>query len=202
LSLLDNYLAQAKELLPKGALWKTVKGGRLWGILNFTAGQTSTCHSRIEKLIMESDPETASELLSDWEEFAGLPDECSPLPEGQTITERQEAVVEKLTGRGSMSVARFYEIARKMGYEITIREYRPFTCGRSVCGGPDQLGDTRARFWWRVTIHGPRAHYFRTGRNRAGDRLGWASPAIDLECFFNRRKPAHTTIIFEYQEIL
>jgi uncharacterized protein YmfQ (DUF2313 family) len=200
LSLIDRYYEQAKKLLPPGLIWAISSGSRLAATLWMTAAQLTATHLRAEKLTVESSPLTSSELINEWEDFAGIPDECGRGVKAATLVERQEAVVEKLTGRGSLSLARFYELARRMGYEILIREYRPFTCGLSVCGGFDVLGARNARLYWRVIVTGPRAHWFRVGRNRCGDRLGWASLATDLECFFKRRKPAHTEPIFEYLE--
>jgi uncharacterized protein YmfQ (DUF2313 family) len=155
---------------------------------------------RAEKLTLEASPQTSDELLAEWEELAGLPDACGGDKPDLTVIERQELVIERLTQRGSMAVNRFAEMAVNLGYDVVIKEYKPFTCGRSFCGGPDLLGRRDARFFWRVTVKSPRAHWFKTGRNRCGEKLGWASPAIDLECYFKRRKPAHTEIIFEYLE--
>jgi uncharacterized protein YmfQ (DUF2313 family) len=139
-------------------------------------------------------------MLPEWEELAGLPDGCGGGNPDLTVGERQETLIEKLTSRGSLSLARFMEMAGWLGYDIQIVEYRPFTCGRSVCGSSDVLGRRDARFFWRIKVKSPRAHWFRAGRNRCGERLGWATPAADLECYFKRRKPAHTEILFEYQE--
>jgi uncharacterized protein YmfQ (DUF2313 family) len=209
--MINDYFDQALQLLPRGLIWGRAHTSHLAATLWMAAGGLVKAHLRAENLINEAIPQTAVELLGEWEAFAGLPDECTP-ERDLTLSERQDAVVEKLTGLGSLSVASFYALAVKLGYEITIREYRPFICGRSVCGGPDVLGAAwpadgeedgyNARYYWRVTVHGPRAHWFRCGRNTAGERLGWYSPAKELECFFNRRKPAHTIIIFDYQEAI
>lgn len=216
---IDDYFDQAKKLLPQGLIWAAARSGRLGDVLMTTAGQLSGCHERADNLMMEACPPTSLELLSEWEKFAGLPDECTA-GEAVTLEERRRAVVAKLTGRPTLSVESFYWLAGLLGYEITIREYVPFTCGRSRCGGPHVLASGRgslicglsrcgapapyggyyARYFWKVIVHGFRAHWFRTGRNRCGERLGWQTPAKDLECFLRRRKPAHTIIIFEYRE--
>lgn len=198
---IDRYYNQAQKLLPQGLIWRVIPGGPLEAILWMAAGQLSDCHGRAENLINEAIPQSARELLTEWETFAGLPDECT-VGEANTVPERQNAVVEKLTGQGTLSVQSFYDLAARLGYEIQIVEYRPFTTGRSRCGGSDVLGDHRARYYWRVTIIGDRVHLFRCGRNTAGERLGWYSPARDLECFLNRRKPAHTIPIYDYQEAI
>ena len=137
--LIDDYLSQALHLLPRGLIWAQSQTSRLAAALWMAAGSLVGAHRRAENLINEAVPQTAQELLAEWEAFAGLPDECTPARD-LTISERQDAVVEKLTSLGTLSVESFYALARKLGYEITIREYRPFICGRSVCGGPDVLG--------------------------------------------------------------
>ena len=219
--LIDDYFSQALQLLPRGIIWARSLSSRLAAALWMAAGSLVGAHRRADNLINEAIPQTAVELLGEWEAFAGLPDECTPARD-LTLSERQDAVVEKLTGLGALSVDTFYALARKLGYEIDIREYRPFICGRSVCGGPDVLGAAwppdialvpgspsatgeeayYARYYWKITVHGPRAHWFRCGRNMAGERLGWYSPAKELECYLNRRKPAHTILVFDYQEAL
>lgn len=216
---LNDYFEQAKKLLPQGLIWVAARNGRLGAVLMAVAGQLSGCQERADNLTLEASPNTTVELLPEWEKFAGLPDECTA-GEANTLDERRRAVVAKLTGQHGLSVESFHKLAALLGYEITIREYIPFTVGRSRCGGPHVIGSSRgslitglsrcgapgpysvyyARFFWKVTVHGFRAHWFRAGRNRCGERLGWGAPAKDLECFFKRRKPAHTLIIFDYRE--
>jgi len=216
-----DYLEQAKKLLPQGLIWGAAKNGKLTAVLEVPAGQLSGCHERADNLMMESDPTTALELLPEWEKFAGLPDECT-IGYAETIEERRRAVVAKLTGRPTLSVQSFIELAALLGYEIRIREYIPFTAGRSRCGGdhvlvcrhspfiagasrcsgPPNFGGRFARYRWRVTIVENRVHLFRTGRDKCGTKLGCYKPAKDLECFLKRRKPAHIRIFFEYLEIL
>lgn len=200
MSLFDQYLDQAKKLLPQGVIWTFGPDSKLASLLGASAARLADVHIRAEKLAAEAVPSLTSELLPEWEEMAGLPDGCGGGDPALTVTERQEAVIEKLTSRGGLSLARFLEMARWLGYDVEIVEYYPFTCGRSRCGGTDVLGHRSARLYWRVKVKSPRAHWFKAGRNRCGERLGWASRAMDLECYFNRRKPAHTIIWFEYQE--
>lgn len=215
----NDYFEQAKKLLPQGLIWGAAKGGKLAALLETAAGHLSACHHRAENLIIEAIPQTARELLTEWEDFAGLPDECTA-GEDLSPAERQDAVVEKLTAKGNLSVQKYIDLAARLGYEITIREYVPFTAGRSRCGGPHVLGTihepfiaglsrcggppyiTRVRYFWKVNVAGRYAQWFRCGRNTGGERLGSLKPARDLECFFRRRKPANTVIIFNYQEDL
>lgn len=218
---LSKYFDQAKKLLPQGLIWGAAKTGKLAAVLDVPAGQMSVCHDRADNLMMEAIPTTALELLPEWEKFAGLPDECT-IGYAETIEERRRAVVAKLTGRPTLSLQSFIDLAEMLGYKISIREYIPFTAGRSRCGGdhvlvsphspfiagasrcggPPNFGGLYARYHWRVTIVENRVHLFRTGRDKCGTKLGYYKPAKDLECFLKRRKSAHTRVFFEYLEIL
>ena len=58
----------------------------------------------------------------------GLPDDCS-IGEVDTIAKRRAAVVSKFISTGGQSRTYFIGIARAIGYNITIKEYR----GRAGC---------------------------------------------------------------------
>ena len=50
---------------------------------------------------------------------------------------------------------------------------------------------------WRVTVHGLRVRYFRTGVSVMGERLvRWDNTV--LECVLEALKPAHTVLQFAY----
>ena len=53
----------------------------------------------------------------------GLPDDCS-IGEVDTIAKRRAAVVSKFISTGGQSRTYFIGIARAIGYNITIKEYR------------------------------------------------------------------------------
>lgn len=149
-------------------------------------------------LLAESDPRRTLDLLSDWENEFGLPDECT-LP-GFTLQERRFALIQKIKNVGSQSRTYFMAVAEALGYQIEITEFRPFIAGISQCG--DQLnGGHKVRYTWRVKVLEPRLTYFRTGASSAGDLLMKITRAEDLECLFLRLKQAHTNLIFAYEGV-
>jgi uncharacterized protein YmfQ (DUF2313 family) len=149
-------------------------------------------------LFIETDPRYTSDLLSDWENAFGLPDPCVQRP--QTLEERRLALVTKLTTEGGQSRAFFIALAVALGYAITITEYSPFMAGLSRAGDPNwSVGSPGIRFYWTITVTGPRLSWFRGGQGHAGiDPLCRISRADDLECRLRRFKPAHTELIFNY----
>ena len=192
----DGYLREQQQLLPYGHAWTREEGSWLTRLLRGLARVWAHVHNRAAKLIEEADPYTTLELLPDWERNLGLPDECTK--GADTLQERRMAVVEKLLDEGRQDIAFFYELAELLGYSITIIEYRPFITGLARCG--DRLnGGHTVRYYWTVTVHGPRVTLFRTGVSMPPEHLGTIRRADDLECRFRIYAHAHTILIFNYE---
>ena len=190
----DDYLSQLQALLPSGAAWTREADAVLTQLLHAQAEELARVDGRAEDLLRESDPRTTSELLPDWERVAGLPDTC--VPAAQTLQERRDALVTKLTNPGGQSHAFFIALAARLGYTVTITEFPPFEVGLSGAG--DEVGsDDQWRFVWRVNGPETTVRVFRAGSGRAGEPLRkWGNEL--LECVLNRYKPAHTNLLFGY----
>lgn len=195
----DAYKAQLAALLPRGRAWPREDGSILMQLMQAEADELARVDGRISDLLEEVDPRSALELLEDWERVAGLPDGCIPAPD--SIAERRAALLSRVTGQGGQSRAYFIELAARIGYAITIDEFRPFAAGSLA--GEDLNGDAWAHTW-RVNVQpaavdtgtGFTITYFTAGSN-AGERLaGFGS--LDLECVISRARPAHTTVLFSY----
>lgn len=129
----EDYADAMQALLPLGQAWpraddsvlmRVVRGlTRIWGDFELRASTL---------LEVESDPRITMELLPDWERNWGLPDPCYSAP--QTIGERQQALVMRMTMEGGASREFFIGVAASIGYTITISEYRVFVCGIDRCG--------------------------------------------------------------------
>lgn len=191
-----DYLAQLQALLPTGAAWSREPDAALTALLKALADEFARADLRTDQLIVEADPRSALELISDWERVTGLPDSCSGTL-ATTLQERRDAVVSRLTAIGGASRAYFIAVADRLGYAVEIDEFRPFIAGINRCG--DLLGGGHAvRHTWRVRVTGPRYTAFRAGVSQCGDLLGEIDRADDLECMLQRLKPAHTRLIVSY----
>lgn len=193
----EEYLHSLQSLLPQGQAWTREPNANLTKVLGFVAGELARVEVRAWRLIDEADPRYISEMLTDWETALGLPDLCSQL--ATTLQERIAAVVDKFLRSGGQTIAYFQGIAERLGYEVTIDEYRPFICGVSECGFDELNGPDLVRHQWRVTVHGPRIIEFICGISECGDPLGDIRRAEDLECILNMLKPAHTHLFFAYE---
>jgi uncharacterized protein YmfQ (DUF2313 family) len=192
-----EYLEQLLALAPRGSALNGEEGSNWTALLAAFADEFARFDARVAQAHEEADPRSALETLDDWERTTGLPDECSA--EVETLQERRNAVVGVLRARGGQSGAYFKALAETLGYEVTITKFRPFIAGLSRCG--DVLGGEPAnRYYWQVTVHGPRVTLFRTGASQAGDKLGSITYAEDLECRLSKLQPAQGELIVAYQE--
>jgi uncharacterized protein YmfQ (DUF2313 family) len=206
----DDYAQALISLLPRGPAWprdpdttliRSLIGlAQYWGFVDGRAG---------DLLETESDPRLTWELLPEWERAWGLPDPC--VKEPTSPADRRRALVVKMTMLGGQSRQFFYDVADALGYVIKITEFSPYICGISQVGDtrgidpddPDHyrwmLGPPEIRFTWTVHVNALRLTYFRTGESMCGiDRLLRIGLTTDLECIFDRWKPAHTDIVFDY----
>ena len=121
----------------------------------------------------------------------------------RSLPERRQALVNKITTQGGQSREFFIGIAARLGYDVAIREFRPFQFGVSSFGGfRGRIIPPRARFVWTVSVYGPRLTRFRFGSSSFGrDPILALRRAEDLEAVFRKLKPAHTEIVFRYDDV-
>ena len=121
----------------------------------------------------------------------GLPDPCHTTP--PTIQARRDAVVQKLVNVGGQTPAFFVDLAARIGYTITVTEFRPHTCEHDCEHG---VYDDPWAFAWQVvapldTIRDS------TCEDSCEDPLRtWGNEV--LECTLRRYQPAHTRLHFSY----
>ncbi len=195
----DDYAGVIADLLPTGTAWPRDADSALMAWVSGCSqiwGDVSTRAAAL--LVVEADPRRTVEMLPDWERALGLPDPCVPVT--LTLPERQQALVNKLTIQGGQSRQFFENVAAILGYQIAIQEFRPFQFGLSSFGGPrGAFFLPSSRFFWRVTVTGPRLTRFSFGRSSFGrDSFLEIVKAVDLQCVFTRWGPSHCTVIFDY----
>lgn len=206
-----KYKQLLGKLFPIGKAWERVKEHVLLAGL---AVEFNRVEERASDLVnIEFSPYTTTELLPDWEQLLGLPDECTP--EGLSIDERRAQVVQKLATRGGASAAYFEQLATKFGFNAIVTDYRQFEVGRSRVGEPlsnhfdhkfrvgenrvgDVLRNTGWQYWFNVDVEATNLRKFRVGMNRVGEALVLASNPL-FECTVRRLKPAHTAVFFTFR---
>lgn len=171
----DDYFTLLSALLPPATY--DASGERLGAELKAEASLLSELDTLIYGLLSVVDPDMATFTLPDFERVYALPDT------GLSVQRRRERIRAAIAATGGLSREYFINLARAMGYTITIDE-------------PDE-----PQWRWIVNVTGApeRVYYFRVDESSVGDRLEEeGDPA--LEALFQRLKPAHTECLFTYSE--
>jgi len=187
----DEWLAATLDLLPQGIAWPRDPASNLGKLLGIAAGERQLRHERkLNLLDVEALPTASVELLTDWEQAAGLPDPCRPLP--GSIAERWAALADVFFADHPPTPDNMVTWAAQAGWNIEIREQRDFVAGVS------QIGDTvgESDFVWVVTILDQVIGYFMAGQSGSEDRLFTFPDIATLQCVLQRAAPAHTQIHF------
>lgn len=145
-------------------------------------------------VLLEHQPEQASDALLDWERNYHLPDDCVG-GLGATLDERRKSLLGRIYGRGDLSRGFMVDQAAALGYPgCTVTEFGPLTCADpcdSTVNGSEFIGV------WRLNVPVSTAIATATCADPCDSPLRrWGN--TQLECVINRRKPAHTLAIFGY----
>lgn len=190
----DDYRQALQALIPTGRAWPRDPDTVQYAVLRSLAASYQRSDSDALSILSGAFPKTATIMLPEWEEALSLPDDCS-IGEVDTIAKRQAAIVSKLISTGGQSKAYFISIAKALGYNITIKEYRQARAGLSVCG--DGLNGDEWPFVWLVEAEDTTISYARAGLSYCGDPLrSWGNR--QLECRINALAPSYTLVKFGY----
>lgn len=191
----DDYLQQLQELSPHGPAWPREADAVGTRILAALATELARVDARVDSLIEEADPRTATEMLDDWERLFGLPDEC--LDEASTVAERRGRLVQKMVFHGGQSRQFFIDFLAALGYPgVTIVEFRPFRANSKCNAALNQNG---WRYAWRVKVPESSTAKRFNAVSRANEPLTrFGDPG--LACILAKYKPAHTVLFIGYGE--
>lgn len=197
------------SLIPPGQIVRD-RTSNLGKQLRPAAVELARIDARARGLIEESDPRTTIEMFEKWEDFAGLPDPCTP--GDLTLGERRDALIRKLLSEGAQSRSYFKGIAEDLGFTVDITEFRPMGFGKWGFGnnlesdaygsyiiGP-QTPFNNHELYWIVNVYGVSFVRFAFGRSAFLDPMLKIRTAEQLECILQRLKPAHTNLTFIYVE--
>lgn len=176
---LQTVLQSLVKKLPTGfALGR--RGQVLDTLLGSAAVLLHDAEASAERLMDEIDPRTAVDLLPDFERCLG-PDPCGRDLAATTIEQRQKLAHQRWTAFGGQSIPYLSGVAAKLGVTISIEEFWPSRA--NVLRAGQRLRPEGSQFVWRVYV--PAAGSFEVAA---------------VECELRRIKPAHTLIVFKFEE--
>ncbi|MEX0519498.1 YmfQ family protein, partial [Raoultella planticola] len=190
----DDYRQALQALIPNGRAWPPDPNTVQAAVLRSLAASFQRSDNDALGILSGAFPQTATIMLPEWEKALALPDDCS-IGEVDTIAKRQNAIVSKFISTGGQSKSYFIGIAKALGYNITIKEYRQARSGLSVCG--DGLNGDDWPFVWLVEGEETNISYARVGLSYCGDPLrSWGNR--QLECRLSALSPSYTLVKFGY----
>ena len=212
-SKLQKYIELFKNLLPFGRLWNPSEQPVFLKFITSVVTEFCRVDDRVDDMRTNLDPTTADEAIDLWQAFLALPDECTP--DDQTLEEKQQQIVQKLTNVGGLSKT-FYEfIATQLGFpDTTVKNWVNFVAGRARAGDPltnywdrhfvagsvagTQLQSIGWMFYFNVDLPASASEHFVAG-SVAGDPLRDFSNEL-LECTFRKIKPSYSGVTFSFFE--
>lgn len=190
----SDYQSALLAHLPRGRVWQTGPDNPLTKLSQALATSFQRVDASAMSLLTGGFPATTLELLPEWEESLGLPDNCT-IGETYTIERRRQAVVSRLVGKGSLSKQCYTSLAKTLGYDITIDEFRQARAGFSVCG--EAINGDDWPFVWRVNAQQTTYVRAKCGVTYCGEPLAtWGNNM--LECTLNPLAPPFTVLLFGY----
>ena len=187
----DQYREQLSSLAPPGRTLPGRTDSNWQRLLGGLAGSFFNVDARAQILVDEVDPRSTYELLPEWERVAGLPDPCSPGEE--TIAGRRRSLLRVITSTGGQSRAYYIEIAKALGYDISIQEHHPQTVEDTV---DYSVNGASWQFAWTVGSATETVYYLTAASDVSEPLASWGNQR--LECVINRYKPAQTYVLFAY----
>lgn len=189
----DEYTDLLFALLPQSVY--SHQGKRLRAELKAEGNALETVERKDKDVLNAVTPFNAPPaLLADYERLYQLSTSGS-----MTLQARRQQVLAAMNATGGLSRAYFINLAKSLGYDITISEPEPFRAGVGRAG--DRIWTPEIIWVWIVNISGQQVpvYRFRAGSSLAGERLTTYGENL-IEKIFQDLKPAHTQVVFNYGE--
>ncbi len=185
-----DYRDQLLALLPVGDAWPKEPDSALAKLMHGFAEELFRIDQRATDLLNESHPSQTFELFETWQKQYGLPDDCSA---DTSYQEQHDLLIQKYQQYGGQSREFFIDIAKILGYDITITEYKERRHG-DLFG--EFFGNEEQNFIWQVN-----AQLINYQARNHGQAFGehyrvWGNSR--LECVLNKLVHSHRIIQYSY----
>ena len=175
-----DYQQQLRQLLPPGPAFDLALQPDWAQIVAALAPELARVNGNGEALVLEMNPATATVLLPYWEGYLGLPDVCT-VPGSQTLEERRQAVIDKLTATGAPQLSYYRKLGSQLDLPMQIEEFREARVGSISVG--DFLYGAGWPWSWIASV--------------PVDAFG-TEAAASLDCRLQRDAPEYTDVVLSY----
>ncbi|VVP78424.1 putative phage tail protein [Pseudomonas fluorescens] len=175
-----DYGQQLRQLLPPGPAFDLELQPDWAQIVAALAPELARVDGNGEALLLEMNPATATVLLPYWEGYLGLPDVCT-VPGSQTLDERRQAVIDKLTATGAPQLSYYRKLGSQLDLPLQIEEFRPARVGLTNVG--DFVYGAGWPWSWIASV--------------PVDAFG-SEAAATLDCRLQRDAPEYTDVVLGF----
>lgn len=188
-----DYTDLLYNLAPPGIVLSPEKTSTSYKFLSGLAAELLRVDQKINDLIIESDPRTATLTIDARYAEAGLPDPCRGM--AATYQEKKNDILGKWTSRGGASAKYFIDVVNAYGIVAKIKD---------AISGAFYIDETRIEsrgiedsfvHTWQISFLNLNKTFFRAGESLAGEALE-TSATTSLACIIEKLKPAHTTVLY------
>ncbi|MES1996988.1 MAG: putative phage tail protein [Pseudomonadota bacterium] len=145
----DDYTDVALSLRPRGRVWSLDPNGVQARVFRGVAKTLVALDAAANSILAGSLPGSSlSGFIPEWEATLGLPDPCAG--DAPTVQQRCDQIRARFVGGGGQSRQHYLDMAKTLGFTITITNFSPFRVGHSSINEP--INDERWTFIWGVTI--------------------------------------------------
>lgn len=177
--------------LPIGKAWNKEGSSNLSKLAKGLSLEFQRIEDRANQLISESEPQTCSESLEDWERVFGLPEECDTDIES-TVERKLKLVNKAFSLIGGQSAKFFKDYVASLGFESEVKEIKEFRAGLS-CAGDYSANGIEWVNCWEMILPATISYEFSAGVSTAGEALR-VFRNDSVECALNHIKPAHSKL--------
>jgi uncharacterized protein YmfQ (DUF2313 family) len=173
-------------------LSKNIEGSNLRKVLIGLACEWLRTRDKIDEMYEEYDINSTTQYIEEWERVVGIPDDC--INNAGSLEDRRQNILLKLAGVNVTTAKQFENLAALLGFTVTVEtgvetSTFPMTLPFIL------LSEAEAPFVIVVTLD---ASLEPSGLPLTLPfTLSEQAPEI-LQCFFEKLKPANTTVIFRY----
>ncbi|MBB2159737.1 DUF2313 domain-containing protein [Gluconacetobacter sacchari] len=190
---MSDFASAILRLLPRGPIWPRASDSTVSAVASVWAPAFQRSAARAAHLLTDAFPSTAIELLPAWESALGLPDPCAG--SNPLLSQRQAQVVSRLTDNGGSSAEYYINLAKSLGYDITITMFTPSRFGQARFGSP-YLGRAWA-YVWQINCSDIGIQSAQFAKSLFGNPYRTWGLNV-LGCEMRARAPARTTLIFNF----
>lgn len=183
----EDYLQQLRALMPRGIAWVDDDP-----VLQMAAQECARLHHRIDRMVIESIPAYASEMLPEWERDWGLPSPCM----NNSARDRVAVLSAKVRGELFPSGGYLLSFLNDLGYPNAQIE-RPEALRAGFLAG-DRVNSLD---WHYAVVIKTGTKTIKVEPMRAGDRAGARLYEWDddnLQCYLKRIFQSHLKVLVAY----